>query len=82
MVFIFKQQCTIYKYKGQDLFNALSAQWDAFVLNNSKNCVGKHMKELKAICTKNKAMDDYEHVAHESSASRNTLVFLRGLIVV
>ncbi|HXK76219.1 MAG TPA: DUF4369 domain-containing protein [Bacteroidaceae bacterium] len=56
--FIFKQQCTIYKYKGQDLFNALSAQWDAFVLRNSKNCVGKHMKELKAICTRNKAMDD------------------------
>lgn len=56
--FILKQQRTFYQYEGQDLFDALSAQWDAFVLTNRKNCVGKHMKELKTACTKNKAMDD------------------------
>ncbi len=56
--FILKQQRTFYQYEGQDLFDALSAQWDAFVLTNKRNCVGKHMKELKAACAKNKAMED------------------------
>lgn len=56
--FILKQQRTSYQYEGRDLFDVLSAQWDAFVLTNKKNCVGKHMRELKADCTKNKAMED------------------------